>query len=522
MKQSAIGTAGTEGVRRKWTWIVAAQLLGSLLATSLVAQDARQLSLQEALEIAERNNPVYLRRANDQAAADWGVREAYGSLLPSATASGSAAYTEAGVQRIGTLDFGAQSTDWYSSNYSLSLNWTLDGRTLYGIPSARANARSVSAGIDAARFNMQQLVTLQYMTALRARDAVQVARDQYERASQNLEIVRTRVATGAAAGTEATQAEVTLGRAEVALLNAERDYRAERLRLMEQLGTGMDGEIELVSEFAVFEPGWMAGDLIADAMGRHPSLRSFRASEDAQKAQVRQAWSGYLPALSVSTAFSGNALEARNEDFILTSVEGRYASQLASCENFNAINAGIPGGLPAYSPQDCSRFVYTPAIGGAELAQNQVFPFDFTKNPLTVRLQVSIPVFQGFSRQRQLEQAEAAARDAAHDLRAEELRLTTAITQALDDVRSAHRSVEIETRNLELAQQQLEQARQRYAVGSTSILELQDAETSLSTAERDYLNAQYGFHQALVVLEAATGRSLRPGGGEGSEDGAEG
>ena len=33
----------------------------------------------------------------------------------------------------------------------------------------------------------------------------------------------------------------------------------------------------------------------------------------------------------------------------------------------------------------------------------------------------------------------------------------------------------------------------------------------MTTAERDYLNAVYQFHQALVGLEAATGRSLRRG-----------
>lgn len=523
MRNSRIRVAAAEGKTKRRMWVVAAQLLGSLLATSLVAQETRQLSLQEALEIAERNNPTYLSRANDQAAADWGVREAFGSLLPSATASGSAAYTEAGVQRIGTLDFGAQSTDWYSSSYSLNLNWTLDGQTLFGIPAARANSRSVNAGINAARFNMQQLVTLQYMTALRARDAVQVARDQHERAAQNLDIVETRVSAGDAAGTEATQAEVTLGRAEVALLNAERDYRAERLRLMEQLGTGMEGELELVSEFEIFEPGWEAQELIQGAMRLHPSLRSFQAAQDAQQAQVRQAWSQYLPSLNVSTSFSGNALEARNEDFILNQVRSGVEGQQLSCQRNNAVDAAIPGGLPGYTPQDCSQFVYTDALAQEALAENQVFPFNFTKNPLSLRLQVSVPVFTGFSRQRQLEQAESAARDAAHSLRAEELRLRTAITQALDDVRSAYRSVQIEERNLALAEQQLLQARQRYGVGNTSILELQDAETSLSTAERDYLNARYGFHQSLVVLEAATGRSLRPGGGvDDDEDGAEG
>lgn len=508
--------AAVDGTGRRWRYWVAAQLLGSLLAASLAAQAPRALSLEEALEIAARNNPAYLTRANDQGPADWQVREAYGSLLPSVTASGSAAYTEAGVQRIGTLDFGAQSTDWYSSSYSLSLNWTLDGRTLYGIPSARANRRSTEAGIRAARFAMEQAVTLQYMAALRARDGVQVARDQHERAAQNLEIVRTRVSTGFAAGTEATQAEVTLGRAEVALLNAERDYRAERLRLLEQLGISAEEGVELVSEFDIFEPAWTAEGLIADAMAEHPSLRSFRAAEDAQKAQLRQAQSAYLPSLNLSTAFSGNALQALNEDFVLTSVQDQYASRLQSCETWNAIDAGLSGGLPDYQTQDCSQFAYTPAIGQAALAQNETFPFDFTRNPLTLRLQVSVPVFQGFGRQRQVEQAQAQARDAGYALRAEELRLRTAITQAVDDVRSARRSVEIEERNLELARQQLEQARQRYAVGAVSILELQDAETSLSTAERDYLNARYSFHQSLVVLEAAAGRPLRTA--DGSRD----
>jgi outer membrane protein TolC len=98
------------------------------------------------------------------------------------------------------------------------------------------------------------------------------------------------------------------------------------------------------------------------------------------------------------------------------------------------------------------------------------------------------------------------------------------VTQALDNLQSGYRQVEIETRNRELADQQLTQARQRYSVGNTSILELMDAQTSLSTAERDYLNAVYSFHQALVALEAATGRPLRPGagGGDDGENGAGG
>lgn len=514
MHEGTRGKAKAAGIRADgtvWRWILAAQLLTVLLASGLAGQESRQLTLREAVEIAVRNNPTYLSRANDQAAADWQAREAYGSLLPSASANANASYTEAGVQRIGILDFGAQSTDWYSSTYSLNLNWTLDGTTLFGIPSARANQQATTAGIRWAEFGLEQTVTLQYMTALRARDAVQVARDQLERAEQNLQIVRSRVSSGAAAGTEATQAEVTLGRAEITLLRAERDAMSEQLRLQEQMGVTVSlDEVELVSEFEIFEPVWEAEDLIEWAMSTHPSLQSARATEASQKAQVRQAWSQYLPSLNLSANFSGQALQALNDDFIVDNVQNSLNSQLGNCQRLNAIDAGIAGGLPDYKQQDCSQFLYTDDIGQQALAANEVFPFDYTRNPVTLRMGLSIPIFTGFSRQRQLEQAEAQARDAAYDLRAEELRLRTAVTQALYDVRASHQSVAIEERNLELAQLQLETARQRYTVGATGILDLQDAETSLSTAERDYLDARYNFHQSLVVLEAATGRTLRP------------
>lgn len=468
------------------------------------------LSLDQAVELAVRNNPQYLRRANDQDPANWQVRQAWGSLLPSVSANGNAAYTEAGIQRIGTLDFGAQSTDWFSSSYFLGLDWQLDGRTLYGIASARANARSTEAGIQAEEFLLEQRVTLRYMAALRARDGVQVARDNLARARENFDIVRTRVEVGAAAGTEATQAEVDLGRAEVSLLEAERDARAELLRLLEELGMDITTEpVELVSEFEIVPPRWTAEELIAEAMSRHPSLRSFEAARQAQEARVKQEWSGYLPSLRLTANFSGNALQALNEDFIVTSTQSSFQNQYNSCLNFNAINAGIPGGLPSYSAQDCSQFLYTDDVGQQALAANDVFPFDFTRQPATFGLRVSIPIFQGFSRQQNVEEARARASDAAHDLRAEELRLKTAITRALGDLTAAFRSVEIEERNLELARQQLVESRQRYAVGAISILELRDAQATLSTAEQDSLDARYSFHQALVVLEASTGRLLR-------------
>jgi outer membrane protein len=497
--------------------------MAALAVTSLVAQEApAELTLDEAVRLARDNNPLYLSTRNDQGAADWGVREAYGQFLPSANARGSMNYTEAGVQRIGTLDFGAQSTDWYSSNYSLSLTWNLDGNTLFGVSNARASQRATSARIDAARFTLESAVTLQYMAALRARDALRVAERQLARAEQNYEIVQERVAVGASAGTEGKQAAVDMGRAEVALIQAEQALRGQKLLLMERIGVTMDEEIRLASTFEIFEPTWSRGDLMLYALEQHPSLRAFVAQEGASRATVRQARSAYFPRFTLSTAFSGNTLQALNDDFLVSQAAGSISAQYYSCRRWKVIQQTV-GELPGLSlPADCGSPELAPEQRDQLLAGNDVFPFDFTKNPLTLSLSVSVPVFNGFSRQRQVEQAEAAADDAHHSRRAEELRLRTAVTQAYNDLVAAYRVVQIEERNRELAEERLEMAQQRYAMGAgpsrtsgvvgSTFLELLDALASMSTAESDYLNATYDFHLALAQLEAATGRSLRPAG----------
>src|SRR5690606_17809207 len=66
------------------------------------------------------------------------------------------------------------------------------------------------------------------------------------------------------------------------------------------------------------------------------------------------------------------------------------------------------------------------------LASNDVFPFNFTSNPATVTLSVSFPLFNGFTRERQVQEARSAAEDARHRRRAEELaRRTAAMTRVL-------------------------------------------------------------------------------------------
>jgi outer membrane protein len=509
------GTKGSTSARRygvvRGGWIAVTGVVLALVGTPAAAQQAAaQLTLEDAIALAKGSNPAFLSTQNDQAAANWQVREAYAQFLPSVDANLTGAWQEAGAQRFGTIVFDDQITDWYFSSYGIQLGMTINGSTIFSVPNARANSRATEARISAAEFDLESQVAFQYMTVLRARDGFDVAERQLERMQQNLEIVQTRVATGAAAGTEGTQAEVDLGRAEVTLIQAERALRQARLVLSEQVGVVVDESTVLASEFDVFEPDFDAEELMGMALDGHPSLMSMRAQESAARAAARQAsTSQYLPSLRLAARFSGQAQEALNSQYVIRQVESRAESQIAGCEFNNVLANGLNGGFPGY-PRDCTQYAATDADRQAALSQNSAFPFDFTSIPAQVSATLSIPVFSGFSRERQVSEARNRAEDAEYSRRAEELRLRTAVQSTYDNLLSAYRLVQAEERNLELSEARLVLEQRRYALGAADLLLLLDAQTALSTAEQGYLNAVYDFHYNLIALEASVGQTLRP------------
>ena len=476
-------------------------------------QDA-PLTLQDAIGLASRSNPAFLIQRNDQVPATWAVREAWSAFLPTVTAGGGAQYTAAGTQTFGIFtaeDIGAANTDYYFSDYFLRLNYQLSGATFFRTAAARASSRAVDARVNAARFTLATDVTRQYLAALRAQDELRVAERQLERAQENHELASARVRVGTAVSTEGKQAEVEMGRAEVARLRALNTLEGELLRLQEQIGTELEAGTVLSSQFSVFEPGWTVDELESGHLVGHPQVAAFEAEETAALAQMREARSSYFPTLTMSANWSGFTRRIGDPDFLIGQARDGQANARDNCEFFNAISSGLSEPLGGF-PRDCSQFVLTSQDEAQLLEANRVFPFNFQSRPWEFTLRVSVPVFQGFTRQRQVEEAASRRDDAAQSRRAEELRLRTALATAVGDLRTAFDVVAIEERNLEVAEQQLALARERYRLGAANFLELLEAQSSVAEAERDHLNARYSFHDALVTLEAAVGRSLRPEG----------
>jgi outer membrane protein len=500
-------------IGRRLCWPALLVVLTILVPGNAGAQEGRAtLSLDEAIRLARANNPDYLARTTDAINADWAVRAAYGALLPGASANTSFQYQASGTPRFGSFtggDFGLSETPaYYISGYSLGVNYHLSGATLLSPAREQANRRMTEAGIEAAAYNLEAQVTFQYLAVLRAQDGARLAEQELERARDTRRLADANVAVGRSIPLESMQAEVQEGRAAVALLQAQNLVETERLRLIQTLGIDIDRALELTSEFPIRHLPWTQDALVAAALDAHPQLRAARAAVDASTRGVRVARSAYLPTIDVSAGWSGFTRQVANEDHLIRQARDQSANAQQQCQLLNQISAGLSQPLPN-TPADCSIFALSAEDETRILSRNNTFPFNFTRDPLGVQLRISLPIFQGLGRERNVEAARVAARNADYRVRAEELRLRTEVGTAFLNARTASRSVELEQRNRELADEQLRLARERYRLGVSSFLDLQEAETAKARADRAHLTAIYAYHEALAALEAAVGRPLR-------------
>jgi outer membrane protein len=487
-------------------------VLLAMLAIPAHAQQAPQapatLTLDEAIRLARRYNPQYRIIANDAGGADWQVRAAYAQLLPSVNVGGGLSYQLAGTERIGNFEDVTRPAA-YGSSYQIGGGMQISGRTFFNMAQARAGRSATDARITAAGYQLADDVTRAYLAAKRTSDEVALREQQLKTAQEAQKLAQARFDAGDRPRLDAAQAEVASGRAEVDLLQAQNTARSQRRALLQLIGVELDRDVELTTGLAVFEPKWSLDELTATAMSSHPQLLAVRAAESASKAGSRAAAMSYLPSINLNGSVYGYTRATADDNALVTSAQQQVASQKASCESNNELNAHLASPLPGY-PKDCSIYVFTDADRQAALASNKLFPFNFTKTPASFSMSISLPIFNGFSRELQTEQARAQAQDAEYTRRAEELNRRALVANAFDAVQTAYRTVGLEERNTAVGQESLDLAQGRYAAGAGNIYELMQAQTQKAQADQARLVAVYTFHEAVAQLENAVGKPLRP------------
>ena len=99
--------------------------------------------------------------------------------------------------------------------------------------------------------------------------------------------------------------------------------------------------------------------------------------------------------------------------------------------------------------------------------------------------------------------------DLSEEIRERSLAIEADLTIGLADVRTAYRRALLEERNRDLAERQLELARERYQAGAITFVELTEAQTLLAQAEGDRVAAVFDYHEVVSRLETLVGSPLR-------------
>lgn len=480
------------------------------------------LSLADALRLARANAPAYRQALNDADPANVALRAARAALFPTFGVGGGVSYTGAGRSTFGGSFFN-QSSPAVSSSYSIDASWTLNARTWLAPGQAAANRRATEETIDAAGVDLVQGVTTQYLNVLRAVATVEVAEQQVIRNQEFLDLARARFEVGQATLIDVRQAEVAKAQADVQLLRARQAATEARINLVVQIGLPADDGIEalrLTEQFALTEPDFDATALTALALGENPTLRSLEARREASSIGVRAARSEYLPSFSVSTGFSGFTQQFTDTDVLINNATGSALGSAQNCAFQNGIlerltsphpspNGGIIPDCNAFAGLDATGAALLPEVRQGILDRNNVFPFEFSRQPWSIRLGVSLPIWDAFSRSSRISQARAQEDDAREQVRARRLEVAGQVRARVAGVRTAWEAARIQELNQTAAREQLQLAQERYRVGNGTALEVADAQNAVTRAEADYVTAVYDYHLAVVGLEAAVGRPLR-------------
>jgi outer membrane protein len=474
------------------------------------------ISLAEALQQARAHSPVYRQTLNDAAPARWGVRNAYGSLLPSISASSDIGYLGSGQSNLGG-GFTQETSPFLTSGYSLGLEWQITGRALTAPAQQRALQRATDEDISGAGILLTADITTQYLNVLQADAQVDVARQQVRRNQDFLELARARHKVGQTTLLDVRQAEVTKGTSDVALLRAVQVGYEAKLELLRRMGIEPPVAIDrivLSDSFPVTAPTFQLDTLLSLAEQHNPNLRSLRAREHAADLDVRAAKTDFLPSLSLRAGWSGFTQQYTNENQLLGQSLAQAQSNAADCQYNNSVRSAlslggeVPNCYAAFGLADGGGALLDP-VSSQIRQQNSVFPFHYTGQPFSANLVLSLPIFTGFSRSLRLSQARAQQEDADEEVRGRRLSVRSDVQARYLGLQTAYRAIAVQAFSRDAARDQLRLAQDRYRLGAGTALELSDAQTAVQRAEGDYVTAVYDYHKAIAALEAAVGRSLR-------------
>lgn len=118
---------------------------------------------------------------------------------------------------------------------------------------------------------------------------------------------------------------------------------------------------------------------------------------------------------------------------------------------------------------------------------------------------INVPIFEGGKTHADVLQAEASLRQARSRLEDLRAQIDTDVRNALLDLQAASDQVAVARSNVDLAEQTLGQAQDRFTAGVTDNLEVVQAQESVASAHESYISSLYAHNLSKVELARAIG-----------------
>ena len=418
-------------------------------AHGAAAQEAaRPITLDEAVRLAQRNAPIAVQARGQTRLARVGEQSAFAAFLPSVSVN-------AGSSRQGGDRFDSQGQlvpftgqRWsFSSGLSANLEIFDGGRRFFGIRQARAESDAAASNEIAQRFGIALQVKQQYYASLAALESEAAARAQLEQAEAQMRASVTRIRAGVATKSDSLRSLIQVGNATLAVLTAENDRRNADAALTRLVGAG----VPVTASPADTIDREIAIDSAAlTALAENgPAVQQARANVVAARAARRSTLSSYLPTVNASYSRSGSGLDNR------------------------------------YGFGD-DRYAYSDAL----------------------RFNLSFPIFDQLRREDAAVRANVAEDNADAQLRDAILLSRQTLVQALGSLRTAEQRVRIQSISVAAAAEDLRVQQQRYALGSSTLLDVLTSQTQLDQARVALIAARQDYRIARAQLEALVGRNL--------------
>ena len=415
---------------------------------------AQNYSLEQAVEIALQNKEALKASALELNASKQDIRSSYSGILPSVRISGSTTESTFPEQAIGFNQSSGEilnnvsSITSASSSFSITQNIYDGGIWWNNIRLAKNNFRITEQFDRQIKTNIIRNVHFAYFNYLKAIQLLDVSRSNLMSSQQQLTLVQQQYDLGSAKKTDLLKAEVRFGQARIDVITNDASVKSAYRNLKNTMGlinSDQDFTIEEVEKPLELIPEFETGFELVQKF--NPSVKAKQYQIMSAKLNTKLARGSRLPVISLSASSSGA------DENLGDAISNNYGDN-------QRINASLSISIPIYTGNSISSRIQKAKIG----VDKQESEYLTQLEDLSVQLE-----------------------------------------DYLDQLNNYIEVIPINETVLESAEEDLKLSQVRYSQGSTTILEVLNAQVSVVQARSSLVRSKYDAFIQQANLKALLG-----------------